>query len=117
MVRKNLITAECALSYIFLIYLFSNVRACSSAASKKKTKGSKLNAPAFEKISVSLVWVLQTFEEMKVFETSVELDKAEKKYKEKEPENFYVRTVYLSMGAAERGYLFFKKLVKWRRKT
>ena len=82
---------------------FLNARARSSAASKKKTKGSKLNAPAFEKISVNLVWVLQTFEEMKVFETSVDLEKAEKEYKEKEPENFYVCAVYLNMGAAEQG--------------
>ena len=44
-----------------------------------------MNAPAVEKVSVDLVWVLQTFEELKVFETSVDLEKAEKEYKEKEP--------------------------------
>ena len=103
------VTLDCVSSHLFLFYLFLNVRARSSAASKKKTKGIKLNALAFEKISVNLVWVLQTFEEMKVFETSVDLEKAEKEYKEKEPENFYVRAVYLNMGAAEQGYLFFKE--------
>ena len=87
----------------FSFCLFLNARAYSSDASKEKTKESKLNALAFEKISVNLVWVLQTFEEMKVFETSVDLEKAEKECKEKEPENFYVCAVYLNMGAAEQG--------------
>ena len=68
-----------------------------------------MNDLAFEKISVNLVWVLQTFEEMKVFETSVDLEKAEKEYREKDPENFYVCAVYLNMGAAEQGYLLFKE--------
>ena len=103
------VTSDCVSSHLFPLCLFLNTRACSSAASKKKTKGSKLNAPAFEKISVNLVWVLQTFEEMKVFETSVDLEKAEKEYKEKEPENFYVLVVYLNMGAAEQFYLLFKE--------
>ena len=63
---------------IYFHFANFNSRARSSAASKKKVKGRKLNAPAVEKISVNLVWVLQTFEEMKVFETSVDLEKAEK---------------------------------------
>ena len=55
--------------------------------------------------------MLQTFEKMKVFEISVDLDKAEKEYKEKKPKNFYVCAVYLNMGAAKQGYLFFKEKV------
>ena len=53
--------------------------------------------------------VLQTFEEMKMFETSVDLEKAEKEYKEKDPEKFYFCAAYLNMSAAEQGYLFFKE--------
>ena len=69
------VTSDCFSSHLFPFCLFLNARACSSAASKKKTKGSKLNAPASKKISVNLVWVLQNFEEMKVFESSVDLKK------------------------------------------
>ena len=76
------VTFDCFSFHLFLFCLLLNARACSSAARKKKTKASKLNAPAVEKISVNLVWVLQTFEAMKVFETSVDLNKAEKEYKE-----------------------------------
>ena len=64
-------------------------------------KGSKLNAPAVGKISVKLVWVLHTFEETKVLETSVDLDKAEKEYKEKGPDSFYVCAFYLNRSEAE----------------
>ena len=46
---------------------------------------------------------------MKVFETSGELDKSKKEYKKKRTERFYVCAVYLNMGAAEQGYLFFKE--------
>ena len=67
------VTSDCFHLIYFYFGYFLNARARSSAASKKKTKGSKLNAPAVEKFSVDLVWVLQTFEEMKVFETSVDL--------------------------------------------
>ena len=45
--------------------------------------------------------MLQTLKEMKVLETSVDLDKAEKEYKEIDLDSFYVCAVYLNMGAAK----------------
>ena len=47
-----------------------------------------------------------------MFETSVDLDKAEKDYKEMESDSFYVCAVYLNVNAADQGYIFQRE-IQW----